>query len=69
MSIVTGQIYKKKLKQQTTELHDKLMDSYTERAKMINEKDSPDILKSLNNLIVGSVMVLGLASAVSKIED
>lgn len=36
---------------------------------MINEKDSPDILKSLNNLIVGSVMVLGLASAVSKIED
>lgn len=57
------------LKQQNTELHDKLMDSYTERAKMINEKDSPDILKSLNNLIVGSVMVLGLASAVSKIED
>ena len=57
------------LKQQNTELHDKLMDSYTEQTKMINEKDSPDALKSLNNLIVGIVMVVGFASAISKIED
>ena len=45
------------------------MDSYTEQAKMINEKDSPNVFKSLNNLIVGSVIVLGLASAISNIED
>ena len=57
------------LKNQNTELHDKLMDSYTEKARLINEKDSPDVLKSLNNFIVGSVIVLGLASAISNIED
>ena len=57
------------LKQENTELHNKLIDSYTERAKMINEKDSPNTLKSLSDTIVGIVMVVGLASAISNIED
>lgn len=51
------------LKQQNTELHDKLIDSYTEQARLINEKyDYTDSLSA----IIGLGMLIGIAKAMKK---
>lgn len=54
------------LKQQNKELHDKLMDSYTEQARLINEKDNiPDSLSTL----IGVGMMIGIAEGLKKVNQ